>query len=182
MMRFGPGIASATLFRRSHVERRGGFQDRSFGEAAHYLLTLSLDGSWRYAPGEAVVFNRGLGQSFGDEPHLSDKFIDAAATLAHIFEQFVLQTATHDLKQNIACRRLLASAWFHAGSELYQAAEPRRAWQCFRKASYWRPGRFKYYRWMMRALLAMYRIRNSSPPGPGRERWTNGLTVRCSAD
>ncbi len=157
MLRFGAGIASATLFRRQRIERHGGFPSVVVGEDATLFLQLSLDGPWLHAAGEPVVFHHGLGQAFGEERNLSEKHVETAAVLAEIGERFVLKGTARALGHDVAYRRLLASAWFYAGSQFYRAAEPRRALSCFRKARGWRPGRFKYYQWMLRALVASYR-------------------------
>ena len=92
MMAYGAGIASATLFRRNAIDRRGGFPALTTGEDTALFLPLSLEGSWLHVPGEPVIFRRGLAQQLGDEGNLSEKFTDGNFVWAQIYERFLVMT------------------------------------------------------------------------------------------
>jgi glycosyltransferase involved in cell wall biosynthesis len=162
MMEYGAGIASATLFRRDAIDRRGGFPAQATGEDAALFLPLCLDGSWLHVPGEPVIFQRGVAQQLGDEENLSEKIPDGKFAWAQIYEQFFVHDEGHVFLNNPECRRLLAKAWHLAGKQLCRRCAPRKALTCFWKSWGWNPWRVKCYVWMLRSLLAM-QVRRSTP-------------------
>jgi hypothetical protein len=168
MVEFGAGIASATLFRRDAIERRGGFPALATGEDAALFLPLSLDGRWLHVPGEPVCFQSGLAQRLGDEGHLSEKFSDGHESWAQLFEQFFTRGEGRALLSDPECGRQLAKAWHRAGRYLFRRCAPHQALKCFGKSWAWNPWRAKCYVWMLRSLLAMparKAVSMSSPSG-----------------
>jgi glycosyltransferase involved in cell wall biosynthesis len=164
MLEHGANIASATLFRRQAVQRRGGFNPQlASGEDSALFLPLSLDGPWLHAPGEPVTFRSGLAAALGDEGNLSGRFRDNHRIWARIYEDFFTRGGGQPMLADPKCQRLLARAWYQAGRELVEHGYPREAATCFRKSVAWNPWRAKYGGWMVRAWLGMLRHSKPSP-------------------
>lgn len=155
MLENGAGIASATLFRRAAIDRRGGFDPQLIsGEDTALFLPLSLDGRWLHVPGKPVEFHRGLAEQLGDEGNLSLKFNYRRRVWAQIYEDFVLDAAGNADLETPQCRRLLARMWYLAGRELLYDRSPRAALDCFRKSLAWDPWRWRCHLLRVGAWLA----------------------------
>jgi glycosyltransferase involved in cell wall biosynthesis len=153
MLRHGAGIMSSTLFRRSVIDRRRGFDRRLMtGEDAALLLRISLDGPWLHVAGEPVAFRHGLPP--GDEQNKSEKYRDNFLTWARIFDDFFARGPGRALLANRQVRRQLAVRWLRAGEQQLLLGAPAIALACFRKARRWNPWRAKYYRLMLQTLAA----------------------------
>ncbi len=153
MLEHGANIASATLFRTSAIQRRGGFDPAlRTGEDSALFMPLSLDGPWLHASGEAVTMHRGRAARLGDEGNLSARFRDNRRIWARLYEEFFARGGGRRLLGNQQCRRLLARAWYQAAQELLSHDCPREALACCCKSIGWDPWRSEYRSWAVRAL------------------------------
>ncbi|HTQ38823.1 MAG TPA: glycosyltransferase family A protein [Pirellulales bacterium] len=158
----GAGIASCTLFRRSEVERQGGFDlTLPTGQDAALYLPLTLRGPWLYVAGEAVDFSRGVAQHAGDEGNLSQKYADSHLAWAQIYEEFFVRRGGQAWLSHPRCRRTLARRWFQAGRQLLRLGAHHKALASFRKSRAWNPWKARYYAGLFRAWFAM-RSRSST--------------------
>jgi glycosyltransferase involved in cell wall biosynthesis len=164
ILQHGAGLASATLFRRSAVEKLGGFPLIPAGEDAALFLPLSLEGSWLYAPGKPIAFSRGLAARVGDAKNLSDQFNNGRSSWAQIYEDFLLCGRGRAFIDDPRYRRLVARMWYMAGRELMKNSAPHEAVSCFQKSLAWDPWRGKCYIRMVRAFLKT--LVSSSRPLP----------------
>jgi glycosyltransferase involved in cell wall biosynthesis len=153
ILKHGAGLASATLFRRSHVDQLGGFPLIAAGEDAALFLPLSLEGAWLYAPGEPTIFSRGLAERLGDAKNLSDTFNDCRSSWAQIYDDFLVHGRGRAFINDPNYRRLVARMWYVAGRQLLKNSAPHEAVRCFRKSLAWNPWQRKCYMRMLRAFL-----------------------------
>jgi glycosyltransferase involved in cell wall biosynthesis len=163
----GAGIASATLFRKRAIERRGAFDRALFsGEDAALFLPLSLDGDWLHVPGQPTIFERGLAASRGEEGNLSHKFRDNNRRWARVYEDFVLRGGGAPVASRPDCWRLLAKVWYRAGRELAHHGGFHEARACYRASLNWNRWSVKTWHRLARSYLAAALRRSSSPVAP----------------
>jgi len=162
ILQHGAGIASATLFRRSPIEKLGGFPLIAAGEDAALFLPLSLEGAWLYTPGKPIAFFRGLAERLGDAKNLTDQFHDGRSSWAQIYEDFLVRGRGRAFINDSTYRRLIARMWYMAGRELMKNSAPHEAVSCFQKSLAWNPWRGKCYIRMLRAFLKTL-VRPSHP-------------------
>jgi glycosyltransferase involved in cell wall biosynthesis len=183
LLEHGAGLASATLFRRSAVDKLGRFPLIAAGEDAALFLPLSLEGLWLHAPGKPISFSRGLAERLGDQKNLSDEFSDGRFSWANIYEDFLVRGAGRAFLHDRRYRRLVARMWYTAGRELTKNGAPQEAVACFRKALGWNPWRAKCHVRMLGALLKA-RSNQSRPfaKGDGPSRAKRQGEFRTSGD
>jgi glycosyltransferase involved in cell wall biosynthesis len=156
MMKHGAGFSSATLFRRSAIERHGGFDESlATGEDAALYLPLCLDGAWLHVPGRPVMFDRGSTLHDGEEANLSGKFPDNHRRWARVFENFILHGGGGRVVAPAEYRRLLCKRWYSAGRELARAGIFAEAGECFYAALAWHPWSWKTWQRLVENRLAM---------------------------
>lgn len=163
LLKHGSGVASATLFRRSTIEKLGRFPAIAAGEDAALFLPLSLAGLWLHAPGKPISFYRGLAERLGDQKNLTDSYHDGRFAWASIYEDFLISGHGKAFLHDRRYRRLVARMWYMAGRELLKNRVPREAVACFRRSLTWNPWRAKCYFRMLGALLAASAHRSRPP-------------------
>lgn len=162
LLEHGAGLASATLFRRSAIDKLGGFPPIAAGEDAALFLPLSLEGMWLHAPGKPISFYRGLAERLGDQKNLTDEFSDGRFSWASIYEDFLVSGRGKAFLHDRRYRRLVARMWYMAGRELSKYRVSREAVACFRRSLTWNPWRAKCYVRMFGALLSSIAHRSRS--------------------
>jgi hypothetical protein len=161
MLGNGAGVVSNTLFRRSTLERRNGFDSRlNASEETKLFLSLASDGSWLHVTGNPVLLGVGMSQQQGDEGNRNQKHLDGLRNQAKIYEHFFVQGAGRDLLTNPQCRKLLAERWYRAGRQLHRLHAHREALACFQKSLSWNSWRVKCYTRLCRAWLGTFSRRS----------------------
>jgi hypothetical protein len=160
LLEHGAGLASATLFRRSAIDKLGGFPAIAAGEDAALFLPLSVEGLWLHAPGKPISFYRGLAERLGDQKNLTDEFSDGRFSWASIYEDFLMSGHGKAFLHDRRYRRLVARMWYMAGREFQKNRMPREAVACYRRSVSWNSWRAKAYGRILGALLTSIAYRS----------------------
>lgn len=126
-----PGMP-ATMVRTKAFQRIGGFDSNlRFAEDYHFLLRLSLLGSWLYAPGAPLKRRM---QCNDGEPAQSKKFDDRALIRAQMIDRFIHQDGGASAVDENLWRPRLAHLWHRAGRSLLKLQRRSEASDCFNRA------------------------------------------------
>ncbi len=126
----GAGIASATLFRRSALERAGSFNENlPTGHDTDLFHRLALQGKWLYLPGAPVAILR-----FPDQDNLFKYY----ASDFKLKWTYIWENNWHRLggRRHLASlmRHRFATAWYESGEQLHRQKQFVRANECFRRS------------------------------------------------
>ena len=135
----GAGVASCTLLRTRAVLAVGGFDERLYtGHDVPFFAQLARAGEWRHAPGAPVVMHRDENRRF----NLYSFCRDAWRRWAFIFEQLWEDGGGTRTRLSDKRWRNIGGRWQTAGEEQLAQHCHRAALECFARALWWTP-----YRW-----------------------------------
>jgi len=143
--RNGAGVASSTLFRTSAVQKAGEWcSAHDSGEDSRVFTMIALEGPWRHAPGEPVVFHHGNASDRHEEGNLSKRYADAFRRWAGAFEEIYEALGDrYPASRKKELRHGVAGYWYRAGKQLDALGRTREAQQCYARAVRWRPTMFR---------------------------------------
>lgn len=136
LLEHGAGIGSATLFRLSAIEKRGGYNPAiPTGQDLALFLPISTDGSWLHAPGEPVYFHSGQCDSSSEAGNLHQQFHDCHRRWANIQQEFLESTAAKAHSAYGTLCHSVAKSWSRAARRYSAMGQRERAKVCRRRAA-----------------------------------------------
>lgn len=158
--KYGAGVSSCSLLRKSVVQELGAWPEVTLGEDTQFFGALTLKGPWVFAEGAPVTFHIGNGGDTSEEGNLSRKYADREEQWVKDFEAIYAEV----LNQQVAVdhgplKMMLGVRWHRAYKMRLRVGDVVAARACLKHAIRWNPRCWKYRKHALLLSLTKHWVR-----------------------